>query len=490
MKIETMYELSPLQKGMLFHCLRAQHGDVYITQVLWQMQGELDVDALCRAWEYVIARHAILRSAFFWEGLDAPLQVVARRVKLPCTIHDWRDSPPAAQQQLMEAARLEDRARVSALTRAPLMRLTLARTGDTSHLLLWSRHHLLLDGWSQALVLREVFTLYEVYRWPESGISEEQVLGPVQPFARYIAWLHQQDLSALQPFFRHMLAGIHAPTALRETAGTASGTPGDLHCVLPADSTAALQQIARQHGLTLNTLVQGVWAALLARDAAQHDVVFGLTSAGRPADLPGVESMVGLFINTVPIRVAVRPDQPLLAWFGELQRLHTDLREYEHTPLYEIQGWSQVPRHRPLFESVLVFENYPMDLNQLDAHSSLQLAPIGSHVQNSLPLTLRVVPGDTLHLHILYDGCRIDAVLAERMVNLVMATLLALPDTIMATVGALLAVADAAERLHHQQFAQASRQVGAARLKAATRRTVREVTPAPALVSHCDATLE
>jgi hypothetical protein len=259
MKIETMYELSPLQKGMLFHCLRSQAADVYITQVMWQIRGDLNVPALQRVWQRVIARHAILRSAFFWENLDEPLQVVFRQVTLPFEGHDWRKLPAQEQQQRLEAARARDRNQVAAITKAPLTRLTLARTADDTHMLLWSRRHLLLDGWSQALVLHEVFTLYELYCWDETNETEDQVLDPVQPFARYIAWLQQQDLGAARLFFERMLAGIEAPTPLRESGSSTSASRHVDQCRrLSAAQTAALQQLAQRNGLTLNTLIQAV----------------------------------------------------------------------------------------------------------------------------------------------------------------------------------------------------------------------------------------
>ncbi len=475
MKIETMYELSPLQKGMLFHCLRAQSADVYITQVMWQIRGDLNREALQQAWQRAIERHAILRTAFFWENLDAPLQVVFGQVALPFEQHDWRGLPPQEQQARQEAARERDRARVAAISKAPLMRLTLARTADDMHMLLWSRHHLLLDGWSQAIVLREVFVLYELYCWGDLGETEDQLLGPVHPFARYIAWLQQQDLQAAAPFFGRMLAGIEAPTPLRGAGDAPGGQPGEQVRHLPAERTAALQELARNNGLTLNTLVQAAWAALLAHDAGAADVVFGLTASGRPTSLPGIEAMVGLFINTLPIRVGLPPDAALLPWLHDLQRLHTELRQYEHAPLYEVQGWSRVPRQLPLFESVVVFENYPMDLDQLDQYSSLELKPVESHIQNSLPLTLRAVPGAKLGLHILHDGRRIDTAAAARVLDLVDAALAALVEHQHGGLADLLSAVAAAERRRQQHSAQQSKQAGAQLLRGIARRPTRGV---------------
>src|SRR5262249_24063696 len=265
----------------------------------------------------------------------------------------------------------------------------------------WTHHHLLLDGWSGALVLREVFNTYETLRRGEQVRAE-----PRRPFRDYIAWLDRQDLSKTETFWRENLKGINAPTPLVidhasvETGGARQGL-GESKVQLSEETTARLQSLAREHGLTLNTILVGAWAMLLNRYSHEETVVFGATVAGRPPSLPGVETMIGLFINTLPVRVQIREEAELLAWLRVLQAEQVELREYEYSPLVGVQSWSEVGRGRPLFESLLVFENYPLDKDALKENLSLDLEDVRSFDRTNYPLTVVAIPAEELCLQAL-----------------------------------------------------------------------------------------
>ena len=415
-QIEDAYALSPMQQGMLFHSVYAPDSGVYVTQLVGTVDS-LDVERFQQAWQQIVDRHPILRTAFVWEGVAEPLQVVGRQVQLSLAQHDWRDCAPDEQRERLETYLADDRRRGFKPTRAPLMRLAVIRLAATRYHFIWSLHHLLLDGWSAALVLREALACYTAL----AGGRTAPLARP-RPYRDYIAWLEQQDLDAAATFWCRTLQGVSAPTPLQvDHAAVRPAEASDGYAVegarLAAADTSALQALARQHGLTLNTLVQGAWALLLSRYSDADDVIFGATVAGRPPELVGSDAMVGLFINTLPVRAQVQHDAPLLAWLQQLQAQQAELRRYEYSPLVRVQGWSDVPRGLPLFESVVVFENYPVTAALPAAGDGLAISDVRFVEQSNYPLTLVAAPGAMLSLRISYDRRRFAADTISRMLG-------------------------------------------------------------------------
>ncbi|MFP2903326.1 condensation domain-containing protein, partial [Corallococcus sp. 4LFB] len=233
----------------------------------------------------------------------------------------------------------------------------LVRLDSHVHRLIWSFHHVILDGWSMALLLKQVFAIYQ------SLVSAHAVpkLATGANYRDYIAWLQQQDAGRSEAFWRAELAGLHAPTPLPGATESSEHSPSghaERSLSLSSRTTAALQSFARRQQLTLNTLVQAAWALVLSRHSGEQDVVFGVTVSGRPPELPGAEDAPGLFINTVPVRMRVEAESTVSTWLHHLQARHTESRSYEYDSLVRIQGLSQVPRGTPLFQSLFVFENY------------------------------------------------------------------------------------------------------------------------------------
>ncbi len=404
-----------MQQGMLFHSLYAPEPGAYFEQLSCTLRGDLDIPAFEQAWQRVAERHAVLRTSFVWKHLDKTLQVVHRRVTLPLEKQDWRGMSPVEQEARLEAYLQRERHRGFDLSQAPLIRLALMRTVEDAHYFVWSHHHILLDGWSLPLLLNEVFTLYEAFHR-----GQDLHLEPTRPYRDYIAWLQRQDLAEAEAFWRRTLAGFTAPTPLvvDRSPGSVAGQGEQyemLETRLSAGTTAALQALARRHHLTLSTLVQGAWALLLSRYSGEEDVVFGATVSGRPADLSCVETMVGLFINTLPVRVQVPPEASVVDWLKRLQARLVQMRQYEYSPLVQIQEWSEVPRGSPLFESILVFENYPVGASLREQKGSLVVENIRSIEQTNYPLTVVSWPGETLSLKVSYDSRRFDADTIQRM---------------------------------------------------------------------------
>ncbi len=423
--VEDIYPLSPMQQGIWFHTLYAPDAALYCVQLTCTLHGALDTEAFAHAWSQVIARHPILRTGFVGQARQEPAQVVYRRVELPLTEQDWRKLPPREQQARLDVFCQTDRVRSFDLATPPLMRLALLRVADDCYHLVWSHHHILLDGWCIPLLLQEVFTHYtrvQSARVQPEGTGPQIQLERSRPYRDYIRWLKQQDLAAAERFWRAQLSDLAAPTALVvDRAATAQDSSMSVskerHANLPAATTAALQNRARQHGLTLNTLLQGAWALLLSRYNGSEEVVFGVTVSGRPTDLPGAETMIGLFINTLPVRVSVPDDLPLVEWLQLLQQQQAAIRDYEYSPLPQIHRWSAVPQGEPLFESIVVFENYPVGDTLTREVAGLRITDVRSAEQTNYPLALVAAPGPELSLRLVYDTARFDAVTIERMMG-------------------------------------------------------------------------
>ncbi|MEH2067466.1 MAG: amino acid adenylation domain-containing protein [Nostoc sp.] len=414
--LEDIYELSPMQQGMLFHSLSAPESGEYIELLSCVFKGNLDISAFKLAWQQVVERHPVWRTCFHWENLAKPIQVVKRQVNLPWEQHDWRELSTSQQQEQLEALLEAEQKRGFVLSQAPLMRLYLIELEKESYQFIWTHHHLLVDGWSVSLVFKEVFAFYQAF-----SRNQDLHLELSRPYRDYIAWLQEQDLASAETFWRQTLKDFTAPTPLGVDTVVPSRfnqtkTYEHQQLQLSTAMTAALSTLARQHQLTLNTIIQGAWALLLWRYSAQTDVVFGATVSGRPSTLLGVESMVGLFINTLPVRVQVSPETELISWLKQLQAQQVELRQYEYSPLVQVQGWSEVPRGLPLFESIIVFENYPVDAS-LEQHSSdIDIIDIRGIELTNYPLTLVVGPSRELFFRFSYDS-RFEATTITRMLG-------------------------------------------------------------------------
>uniref|UniRef100_UPI0025EDDE3D non-ribosomal peptide synthetase n=1 Tax=uncultured Pseudomonas sp. TaxID=114707 RepID=UPI0025EDDE3D len=396
--LQDIYPLSPMQQGMLFHTLLEQGGGDYVNQMRVDVQG-LDSQRFKAAWEATLAAHDVLRSAFILAGpMGEPLQLIHQHVALPYSEQDWQGR--SEQQAALAALADAERVRGFDLAQAPLLRLLVVRTGEQSHHLVYTSHHILMDGWSNARLLAEVLQRYAGQTPPAAGGR----------YRDYIAWLQAQDAAASQRFWRARLADLAEPTRLAqpslaqgdESAAVRPNGRGSHECVLDAARTRRLGEFARQHKVTVNTLVQAAWLLLLQRFTGQASVAFGATVAGRPADLPGIEEQIGLFINTLPVIATPRPEQSVEQWLQDVQGLNLALREHEHTPLYEIQRWAG-QGGEALFDSILVFENYPVSEALQRAPGDLSFSGVSSHEQTNYPMTLAVSLGDELSLHFIYQ---------------------------------------------------------------------------------------
>ena len=404
--IEDLYPLTPMQQGILFQHLYAPEANDYFLQMVWRIHRELNPELFRKAWQEVAANHPSLRTAFIWGGLEEPLQVVRRQVSFEVAEHDWRRLSSIEQENRLRAFLEADQQRRFDFSQAPLMRAALLRTSPSSYYLVLSYSHLLVDGWTLADLLKDVLTVYQLLLAGHPAELEER-----RPYRDYVAWLGQQDSSAAEAFWREELRGFDAPTPL-PLDGSAShreenGVKQEHQILLSVEATAELQALARRYQLTLNTVLQGAWALLLSRYSGFDDVVFGATLSARPSDLKGADSMVGLFLNTLPVRIQVPENVSVASWLQMIQAHQAAARQYDYSHLVQVQGWSDVRRGLPLFESVMVFENHILHLARKQS-DSLDLEYAFTVDQTHYPLTLFVVPRKELELQFSYSTGRFD----------------------------------------------------------------------------------
>ncbi|MBD2510596.1 non-ribosomal peptide synthase/polyketide synthase [Nostoc muscorum FACHB-395] len=425
--IEDIYPLSPMQEGMLFESLYAPDSGVYFEQITCILTGNLDVKTFEQAWQQVVARHPVFRTAFLWESLSQPVQVVYRQVNVTVETYDWRELSTQEQQQQLESFLDSERQQGFQVSQAPLMRLHLIQLDGDTYQFVWCHHHLLLDGWSSPLVFQDLLEFYQAISQGKSLSNTGTV-----SYRNYIAWLQQQDRDLAKEFWRQKLQGFTTPTPLtvdkplsmREKHSGYSEQQIDL--TVPA--TAAVMSFVRQHQLTMSNLVQATWGLLLSRYSQETDVVFGATVSGRPPELVGVESIVGLFINTLPVRVQISEKTELLGLLKDLQAQQIESEQFSHSSLAEIQGLSDVPKGTPLFESIVVFENYPIDTSALQGDRNFSLSNFRWIEQTNYPLAVLVSPGEQLSLRVMYDASRFEDGTISRMLGHFVTMLEAMSD--------------------------------------------------------------
>ncbi|MFJ1591677.1 amino acid adenylation domain-containing protein [Kitasatospora albolonga] len=403
--VEDLYPLTPMQAGMLFHSLEAGERGAYVAQISFRLDGVGRTELLARAWQLVVDRTPVLRTTFVEEGAGEPVQRVLRHMTAPLRELDWTGLPEQERSRALRDLFATERERGFDLAAGPLTRLTAARTDGRTLRLMWTFHHALLDGWSLYQVLADLFTTYAALLDPAAGSDAPGT--PRPPFSDYVRWLSAQDDSAARRHFTEALAGLTTPTALpydrRPGAAHQPRSTARLRTELPAELSRRVYALARTWQVTANTVVQGAWSLLLARLSGQPDVCFGSTVSGRPAELDGAQDMIGLFINTLPVRVSTDGTGRLGGWLQEIQRRQSRSREFGHLSLPTIQSCGEIESPARLFDSVLVFENYPVDEAAL-AGSGLRMGELtGDAETTNYPLVVGVYPQERMAFSFAYD---------------------------------------------------------------------------------------
>jgi len=381
------------------------------------MREDLNQEAFYAAWEKVLERHAVLRTGFSLMNNEMPLQFVHRNVNITMSLEDLSTLSWQERERYLEEYLESDRKTAFELNKAPLMRLKLFHIGTSNYKFIWTFHHVLLDGRSILIVLKEVYAIYE------SLCKGKYLQLPApRPYREYIEWYQKQERAKHKKFWTQQLKGFCNVTQL-VTGRTYCSTKyhedvykrQELH--LNENLSSALSSFAKQNQITVNNLLQGAWAILLSRYTGEEDIVFGTTRACRYSTIEGAESMVGMFINTLPFRVKINPKKEALPWLKGLRIQHVALREHEHTSLSEIQKWSEIPGGTPLFESILVFENYSLNSflkQQGGAWKNRDVYPVE---QTNYPITVMSYLDRQILLRIMYEKKHFDDNTIARMLG-------------------------------------------------------------------------
>lgn len=423
------YKSTPPQNGLLFNSLSADEPGVDVIQVVCHIPEALQVTPFLHAWRLVTARHEVLRAAFRWEGIDQPVQEIFSEIEVPFALEDWSGYTAAECQTRLEDFLLRDRQQQFAPWTPPLWRITLFRLTPHLYHCVLTFHHAILDGRSLPIVLNEVVASYRrIVSGTLNAADAWSALPPARAYQEYASWWQQQDHLADENFWRQTLAGFEMPIFLPEEKGhsavqdrTDSRTAGTSHAeqdlVLSSALSQALRQLAKEHGLTLNAILQGAWALLVSSYCGHRDIVFGEIRSCRYNTIEGAEDIPGFFLNTLPIRIRVDRSQPLLSWLQSIRTFHRALREHQLTPLLQVQQWSQVPRGTSLFTSLFVFENRTLqsilqerEKEGLFSHATLRRKP-------SYPLVLYIFAEPEIITKFVYDPRRFSQEIMQRLLT-------------------------------------------------------------------------
>ncbi|MCY7488135.1 condensation domain-containing protein, partial [Paenibacillus alvei] len=393
--------LTPMQQGMLFHSRLDPQAGAYVNQIHLTLQGELQPAAFEQSWQTVVQRHAVLRTSIDNQWRSEPLQVVYRKRPFIITYRDLTMHDAGEQAACIAQWKSEDRKQGFAVASESLMRVAVLRTGEQTHEVIWSFHHLLMDGWCLPLVMEEVLGIYNALR-----AGEEPPLRSVRAYRDYIRWLSEQDANSARSYWKEQLEGSEALSALPKRQRQAQGYEAKrVSWSVPQEQSKAIALAATAHGITVSTLLQTAWGLVLHAYSGSRDAVFGGVVSGRPADLPGVEGMIGLFINTLPVRVTCEGQETVADLLRRMQAQALAAQGYAYYPLHEIQA--QCAGTRELFDHILVFENYPMQTAQAEASadaSGLEITGVQADEQTNYDLNVMIQPGEELHIHFDYNG--------------------------------------------------------------------------------------
>ncbi|PQP84731.1 non-ribosomal peptide synthetase [Paenibacillus sp. PCH8] len=403
-ELENVYTLTPLQKGMLFHSLLDANSEAYFEQVTFDLYGSLNIEAFTQGLDTLVQRNEALRTNFITGWRDEPIQVIFRERKCEVYFEDIRPVSDEDPEKRIADFVSADKANKFDLARGPLMRVTVLHTGDESYHVIWSHHHILMDGWCMSFMIKEVFDTY--FAFQEKRTLE---LPPVTSYSRYIEWLEAQDAAKASRYWSKYLAGYDQQTKLpQEKTQLKLGAfeAAEIDVELSKELTGQIEQVARQQQVTLNTFMQTVWGLVLQIYNNSEDVVFGSVVSGRPAEIPGIESMIGLFINTIPVRIQGKAEEAVADILRKTQDQALASGAYETFPLFEIQSLSE--QKRDLINHIMVFENYPME-EQIEQvvggdKEALKIANIQSPEQTNYDLDITVIPEEHILLRFTYNA--------------------------------------------------------------------------------------
>jgi amino acid adenylation domain-containing protein/non-ribosomal peptide synthase protein (TIGR01720 family) len=404
--IEDIYSLSPVQESMIFHHVYSPDSAVMVEQTIFSVKAKLDVEAFRKVWQTILNRHDSLRASFEWDDLGEPIQIIHNEINIPYEVFDWRNRGAHDSNHEVKRFLEDDRKKGFNLKEPPLMRISIIMLDDEDYRIIWTHHHLLLDGWCLNILLQEISALYENFTSNKTNLLEAVV-----PFKQYIEWLNKQDMLEAEKFWRENLKDFKNPIILNDYIANKATLKedelayGNVNLEMTDAVVEGLSNLAKKYKVTLNTLMHGAWAILLNRYSGEEDIVFGSTSSGRPVELENSEKIVGCIMNTMPIRIDVNQSEGLSSYFQDVQLRSAKTRRFDYTPLSIIRKCSEVSRESALYdlyESVIVFENYPFKGNLASSLGGLKIKHSAVEEQMDYPITLYFNMQPKLTLNVLF----------------------------------------------------------------------------------------
>lgn len=415
--IENVYSLTPLQKEMLFESERNPISGAYFVQIMFDMHGDFDVASFGQSLDHLMQRHAILRTNFYNDFSDIPLQIVYKEKKFEFNYEDLLDMKELQREAYVNDYIQQNQERGFDLQEESLIRMTVLRTNNEDYRVIWSFHHILMDGWCMSLVSKEIFENYFAIR--EKRKPEMTLL---TPYSQFIEWLEQQNNEASIKYWSDYLGGYEAQTKLPGEKVKKKGVRQDsktLVCYLDDILIEQMKQVAEQNQVTIHTLVQTAWGILLQQYNESNDVVFGSIVSGRPPVIPGIESMIGLFINAIPVRIQSTGEESFISLMKKVQAQAVESHAYDTYSLYEIQNLTK--QKQSLLNHVVVYQNFPVEeqMEDLGKHGEipLEIMNVECAEHNSFDFTLIVKPHDHMKMILLYNANVYDLARIEQIQN-------------------------------------------------------------------------
>ncbi|GJM33280.1 MAG: non-ribosomal peptide synthetase [Saprospiraceae bacterium] len=410
-KISGLYNLSPLQEGLLFHHLFDSNDDTYMEQLAVDFPEGIDIEVLRKSFNYLIKKHSVLRSSINHEALSIPVLNVYKDVEVPLEVLDYSTLPEEEKAQQVKQFLHDDVHQSFDFAKPPLMRLTVIKLGEVYYKMVWTHHHMILDGWSNSVLVAEMLAAYEAY-----ARGEQPEVGEVDCYEDYLDYINRQDAYETEQFWKSYVNGLENRTLLPFVGSIADRNKGDgaieeTKLLIPEALTNKIKQFGQQQQLTVNTIVQGVWSLLLSHYTGNQDVAFGVTVSGRPTDLENSEKRVGLYINVLPLRAQIQEDTPIGDWMRQLQKGHTEAREYQYTALNTIQQWTDIKGL--FFDSILVFENYPISEVIAEEERQLKIGAVSKARKSNFMLTIQVGLGTELEMEFSFNKDLLDPAYVE-----------------------------------------------------------------------------
>ncbi len=387
-RIEDIFPLSYMQQGLLFHHLSSPWDQGFLN-VECTLTGDLDPSIFEASCQFLAQRHAILRTSVLWDKLEKPLQIVHQEKTLDIDFLDWTDFSNEKKEENWDRLKVKYRDLGPQFGEGALSRMTLVTFKKNTYRLLWPSHHLLVDGWSSSLILKDLLTFYDaLYR------NENPVLDTLPSHRAYLNWINKIPLGEASGFWSDYFKGLERVALFEGGMGiTDVSKPTIKGMGLSAEDTNLLSAVAKAYQVTVNTMVQGAWSLVLSRYFGREDITYGATVSGRSGDFPNMHLLTGMFTNIQPIRNVAVDGLLFSDWFNGIQERQQRARRYEHMSLDQITSFIDWPSARPLFDSLLIFENYPKTDT---ADGVLKVSGFESGLTSTFPITIAVVPGQEM----------------------------------------------------------------------------------------------